>query len=75
MKRLEPLWLLLLVIGGVSWAWIALFDTNLLSEIFGSGTLLDVVYCVIGFAALAMLPALWSHVHVGGIHRPHAPAS
>ena len=71
MKRLEPFWLLLLVLGGLNWACISLFDTNVMSEIFGTGTLLDVVYVVVGFAALMMVPALMERLHNGGMHRPH----
>lgn len=35
LKRLDPLWLFLLLVGGLNWAFIPLFDTNVLSEIFG----------------------------------------
>jgi uncharacterized membrane protein YuzA (DUF378 family) len=71
-KRLEPLWLLLLILGALNWAVIALFSTNVASEIFGTGGLRDVVYCVVGFAGLMMLPRLMSgfsmseHLHIGG---------
>jgi uncharacterized membrane protein YuzA (DUF378 family) len=76
LKRIEPLWLLLLVVGGLNWACVALFDENVLSNIFGGGTLTDVVYCILGFAALMMLPALLERMHVpGGMHRPHAPSA
>ena len=63
-KRLEPLWLFLVIVGGLNWAIVALFDTNVLSEIFGSGTLLDVVYCIVGFAALMFIPRLASEMHL-----------
>ncbi len=68
-KRLEPLWLALVVIGGLSWAIIALFDTNVLAEIFGTGTLLDVVYVIVGVAALEFVPRLLDELHIG--HGPH----
>ncbi|HEX6390086.1 MAG TPA: DUF378 domain-containing protein [Solirubrobacteraceae bacterium] len=71
LKRLEPFWLLLVVLGGFNWACIALFDTNVMSEIFGTGTLLDVVYVVVGFAALMLVPMLLSHLRLGEGHRPH----
>ena len=58
MKRFEPLWLLILILGGLNWAMVGLFDRNVLSDIFGSGTATDVVYTVIGFAALMLVPAL-----------------
>jgi hypothetical protein len=72
LKRFEPVWLLLVVLGGFNWACIALFDTNVMSEIFGTGTLLDVVYVVVGFASLMLVPALIERMHISGMHRPHA---
>ena len=65
MKRLEPLWLLIVILGCLNWAAVALFDTNVVSEIFGSGTATDVVYVVIGFAALMFVPRLMEDMHVG----------
>lgn len=62
--KLEPLWLLLAAIGAMNWAMISLFDTNVLSEIFGTGTLTDVVYTVIGFAGLMLVPMILAHMHV-----------
>lgn len=72
LKRFEPFWLLFVVLGGLNWACIALFDTNVMSEIFGTGTLLDIVYIVVGFAALMLVPALMERLHIGDFHRPHA---
>jgi uncharacterized membrane protein YuzA (DUF378 family) len=70
MKRLEPLWLLIAIIGCFNWAAVALFDTNFLSDIFGTGTATDVVYVVIGFAALMFVPRLLSEMHISD--RMHA---
>lgn len=64
-KRLEPLWLLVVILGCFNWAAVALFDTNVVSEIFGSGTATDVVYVLIGFAALMFVPRLMEDMHVG----------
>ncbi|HEV3228610.1 MAG TPA: DUF378 domain-containing protein [Solirubrobacteraceae bacterium] len=76
-KRWEPLWLLLLILGALNWAVIAIFNTNVASEIFGTGTLRDVVYCVVGFAGLMMLPRMLEgfsgmadRLHLGG-HGAH----
>ena len=71
MKRLEPLWLALVVIGALNWLMIGLFDTNVVTEIFGSGTASDVVYVIVGIAGLAMLPRLFEDVRVAG-GRTHA---
>jgi uncharacterized membrane protein YuzA (DUF378 family) len=65
MKRLEPLWLLLVIVGCLNWAIIALFDTNVLSDLFGGGTATDVVYVVVGFAALMFVPRLLEDMHLG----------
>ena len=65
MKRVEPLWLTLIVLGALNWLMIGLFDTNVVSEIFGSGTGSDVVYVIVGIAGLAMLPRLFEDLHLG----------
>jgi uncharacterized membrane protein YuzA (DUF378 family) len=70
-KRLEPIALLLMIVGSLSWAVIALFDENVLSEVFGTGTLLDVVYVVIGAAGLISVPRLLDGLHMGHRHGPH----
>ena len=73
-KRFEPLWLALVVIGGLNWAMVGLFDRNILSDIFGRGTTTDVVYTVVGFAALMLVPALLERMHLD-IHMPRARES
>jgi uncharacterized membrane protein YuzA (DUF378 family) len=69
-KRMEPLWLLILIIGGLNWAMVGLFDRNVLSDIFG-GSATDVVYTIVGVAALMLVPALMERMHIDG-HFPHA---
>ena len=71
LRRMEPLGLLLMVIGSLNWAIVGLFDTNVLSEIFGTGTLLDVVYVLIGVGALIFIPRLLDEMHLGHGHGPH----
>ena len=72
MKRLEPLALLLVVLVALNWAVDALFDWNAIKEIFGSGTAADIVYVVVGVAALTFIPKLMDELHVSrpGAH-PH----
>ncbi len=65
MKRLEPLWLTLILLGALNWLLVGLFDTNVVTEIFGSGTASDVVYVIVGIAGLAMLPRLLDAMHLG----------
>ena len=69
-KRMEPIWLALAVIGALNWGIVGLFDTNVVSEIFGTGTVTDVVYVVIGIAGLMMVPRLLEELRMG-THRAH----
>ncbi len=69
-KRAEPIWLALVVIGALNWGIVGLFDTNVVEEIFGTGTLTDVVYVVVGFAGLMMVPRLFQELRIG-THRAH----
>jgi uncharacterized membrane protein YuzA (DUF378 family) len=70
MKRLEPVWLALIVIGALNWGIVGLFDTNVVEEILGTGTAADVVYVIVGLAGLAMLPRLFEELRLG-THRAH----
>lgn len=58
-SKFAPLAFILMVIGGLNWGVVGLFDTNVLAEVFGTGTLVDVVYVVIGVAALLSLPKVF----------------
>ena len=69
-KRLEPLFLLLVIVVALNWAVDALFDWNAIKEIFGSGTAADVVYVVAGVAALMFVPKLMDELHLSG-HGAH----
>ncbi len=69
LKRLEPLALFFMFIGALNWGIVGLFEENLLAEVFGTGTFTDVLYVVIGFSALVMLPKLLEELHIG--HGPH----
>ena len=70
LKRLEPLALVFVILGALNWGILGVTDgeTNVLSEIFGSGTLLNVVYVVVGVAGLVFVPRLMDALHIG---RPH----
>jgi uncharacterized membrane protein YuzA (DUF378 family) len=69
LRKFEPVALLLMIIGALNWAIVALFDTNVISEIFGTGTLTDVVYVLVGVSALVLVPRLLDEMHIG--RRPH----
>ncbi len=71
LKRFEPLALLLMFLGALNWGIVGITDgdTNVLSDIFGTGTLTNVIYIVIGVAALVWVPRLMEMFHLG--HGPH----
>ena len=69
-KRFEPIALLIMVLGALNWGMVGLFDTNVISDIFGNGTLTDAVYAVVGVCGLLYVPRLLEDLHVGD-HAPH----
>lgn len=71
LKRFEPFALVLMFLGALNWGILGITDgeTNVLAEIFGTGTLIDIVYVVIGVAALMWVPRLLDTFHLG--HGPH----
>ena len=69
LRKFEPVALLMIIIGALNWAILALFDTNVVTEIFGNGTATDVVYVLFGVSALIFVPRLMDEMHIG--HGPH----
>ncbi|MDD3246755.1 MAG: DUF378 domain-containing protein [Methanosarcina sp.] len=48
--------LILVIVGGLNWGLVGLFDFNLVDTIFGTGsTLSKIVYMIVGLAALYMI--------------------
>jgi len=64
LKRFDPIWIALLIVGGLNWAVIALFDTNVVTEILGTGSGADVAYVLFGLAALMVVPRMLGELHV-----------
>ena len=64
-KKLEPLALFLMIVAALNWAILALFDTNVITEVFGTGTVTDVIYVVFGVSALILIPRLMDSLHLG----------
>lgn len=71
LKRFEPVALALMFIGALNWGIVGVTDgeTNVLAEIFGTGTLTDVIYALIGVSALVLVPRIMEAFHMG--HGPH----
>jgi uncharacterized membrane protein YuzA (DUF378 family) len=63
-KRFEPIALLIVVLGALNWGMVGLFDTNVISDLFGSGTLTDVVYAVVGVSGLLYVPKVLEDLHL-----------
>ena len=69
LKRFEPLALFLMIIASLNWAIISLFDANVITEVFGTGTFTDVIYVLFGVSALVWVPRLMDELHLGhGAH-------
>lgn len=59
MKTLDIIAAVLLVIGGLNWGLVGLFDFNLVSSLAGSGTLLaSLVYAAVGLSAIYQIASL-----------------
>ena len=71
LKRFEPLALFMLIVGALNWGILAITDTNVLAEIFGTGTLTDVIYVLVGVSGLVFVPRLLEAMHIGTGARPH----
>ena len=69
-RRIEPVALLLMVIGALNWGMVGLFDTNVVADVLGGGTLTDVVYVIVGASGLLYIPRLLESLHIGG-RTPH----
>ena len=71
-RWLTPFALTMMVIGALNWGIVGIFEENVLAEIFGTGTLTDIVYAVIGISALVYLPKFLDEMHLSGHgHGPH----
>jgi hypothetical protein len=61
MKVLRKLALLLVVIGGVNWGLVGLFNFDLVATVFGAMSFLTrTVYIVVGLSAVYLLGTLFS---------------
>lgn len=71
LKRFEPLALFLMIVGAVNWGILGVTggDTNVVTEIFGTGTFTDVLYTLVGVSGLYFVPRLLEALHLG--HGPH----
>lgn len=53
MKLLDNISLALIIIGGINWGLIGLFQFNLVDSIFGTLSILSrIIYCLVGIASI-----------------------
>jgi uncharacterized membrane protein YuzA (DUF378 family) len=69
-KRFEPIALLIVVLGALNWGMVGLFETNVISDVLGTGTATDVVYAVVGVCGLILVPSVLEGMRLRG-HTPH----
>lgn len=68
MKLLNILTLVLVIVGGLNWGLVGLFDVDLVAAIFGSGSLLArLVYILVGLSAVWQLVPLFSAMGSGEV--------
>jgi uncharacterized membrane protein YuzA (DUF378 family) len=71
LRRLEPVALVIMFLGALNWGILGVTggETNVLAEVFGTGTVTDVLYVIVGLSALVFVPRLMDALHIG--HGPH----
>jgi hypothetical protein len=60
MNTIDWIAFVLVVIGGLNWGF-AVFDFNLVTTIFGLGTLTKIVYALVGLSALYSIIKIAKH--------------
>jgi uncharacterized membrane protein YuzA (DUF378 family) len=69
MKGFNILTLVLVIVGGLNWGIVGLFDLDLVAAIFGVGSVLArLVYVLVGVSALWQLVPLMSAFRAEGTH-------
>jgi len=69
-RRFEPMALLIVVLGALNWGMVGLFETNVISDVLGTGTVTDVVYAVVGVCGLVLVPRVLEDMRLRE-HMPH----
>lgn len=74
MKTLNLITLLLTIIGGLNWGLVGFFDFNLVTALFGMGTLTSTIYAIVGLCSLYQLIPFFSAFSVGEVPAEGAAA-
>lgn len=68
MKALNLVTLALVIVGGINWGLVGLFDFNLVSALFGIDTFVsNLIYVLVGLSALYQLVPLMRAANVGEV--------
>lgn len=63
METLQKVCLVITIIGAINWGLIGLFDFNLVTSLFGSGSMLSkVIYSLVGITGLINIGLLFVHL-------------
>lgn len=70
MRILTFIALLLVIIGGINWGLVGLFNLDLVATLFGAGTLAaNIVYILVGAAAVFCLTLLRPYIPTANANR------
>ncbi len=68
MKPVNLITLALVVVGGLNWGLVGLFDFDLVAALFGAGSALSrIVYVLVGLSAAWQIVPLFSSVSTGEV--------
>ena len=62
MESLQKICLVITIIGAITWGIIGIFDTNIVTAIFGEGTLARFIYTLVGITGLINIGILFNHI-------------
>ena len=63
METIQKICLVITIIGALNWGLIGLLDFNLVSTIFGSGTILEkIIYILVGLSGIVNIGILFNHI-------------
>ena len=63
METLQKIALIFTVIGAINWGLIGFFDFNLVTALFGDGSMLTrIVYMIVGIAGIINIYTLFNHI-------------
>jgi uncharacterized membrane protein YuzA (DUF378 family) len=69
MRPLNLITLILVIVGGLNWGLVGLFDFDLVAALFGAGSMLSrTVYGLVGISAVAQIVTLAADLSRSGTH-------